>query len=56
MERDLSGYRSFRAKRFRIIYKVNEIDQIVEIHFVGYRKDVYELFAEKAGRSIFEDV
>ncbi|WP_419662605.1 putative plasmid stabilization system protein [Desulfosarcina variabilis str. Montpellier] len=56
LERELSGYRSFRAKRFRIIYKVKELDQVVEIHYVGHRKDVYELFAEKAGRSFFEDL
>ena len=50
LERELSGYRSLRAKRFRIIYKVNESDGIVEIHYVGHRKDVYELFSERAGR------
>jgi mRNA-degrading endonuclease RelE of RelBE toxin-antitoxin system len=50
LERELSGYRSLRAKRFRIIYKVNEIDSTIEIHYVGHRKDVYELFYEKAGR------
>jgi mRNA interferase RelE/StbE len=52
LERELSGYRSFRARRFRIIYKVNEPDRIIEIHYVGHRKDVYELFAENAGHSI----
>jgi mRNA-degrading endonuclease RelE of RelBE toxin-antitoxin system len=50
LERELSGYRSLRAKRYRIIYKVNEIDSTIEIHYVGHRKDVYELFAEKTGR------
>jgi mRNA-degrading endonuclease RelE of RelBE toxin-antitoxin system len=29
LERELSGYRSLRAKRFRIIYKVNEADDII---------------------------
>ena len=50
LERELSGYRSLRAKRFRIIYKLNEPAKIIEIHFVGHRRDVYDLFAEKAGR------
>jgi mRNA interferase RelE/StbE len=49
LERELAGYRSLRAKRFRILYKVNESGGIVEIHYVGHRKDIYELFAEKAG-------
>lgn len=52
LERELSGYRSLRARRFRIIYKINDANQIVEIHYVGHRRDVYELFAEKAGRTI----
>jgi mRNA interferase RelE/StbE len=52
LERELSGYWSLRARRFRIIYKVNEAKQIIEIHYVGHRKDVYELLTEKADRSI----
>jgi mRNA-degrading endonuclease RelE of RelBE toxin-antitoxin system len=48
LERELSGYRSLRAQRFRIIYMLNEAEKIIEIHYVGHRKDVYELFAERA--------
>jgi mRNA-degrading endonuclease RelE of RelBE toxin-antitoxin system len=47
LERELSGYRSFRAGRFRIIYKVVEKNMCLEIHHVGRRKDIYELFAER---------
>ena len=47
LERDLSGYFSFRARRFRIIYKVKEEKQIIEVHYVGHRKDIYELLKEK---------
>ena len=47
LERELSGYRSLRAHRFRIIYKLKEEDGIVEIHHVGHRKDIYELFSER---------
>ena len=50
LERELSGYRSLRAKRFRIIYKLNEPAKIIEIHYIGHRRDVYDLLAEKAGR------
>jgi mRNA interferase RelE/StbE len=46
LERDLSGYFSFRARRFRIIYKVREEDQIIEVHYVGHRRDIYELLKE----------
>jgi len=46
LERELSGYWSLRAKRFRIIYRVEENDQVVEIHHVGHRRDIYDLFRE----------
>ena len=48
LERELSGYRSLRARRFRIIYKLNDDTKTIEIHYVGHRKDIYELFTEKA--------
>lgn len=48
LERELSAYRSLRTGKFRIIYKLNEDDRTIEIHFVGHRKDIYELFSEKA--------
>ena len=48
LERELSGYFSLRAKRYRIIYKIDEEEQIVEIHYVGHRKDIYQLFRERA--------
>ena len=44
LEKELSGYLSIQAKRFRIIYKIRNNDQSVEIHHVGHRKDIYELF------------
>jgi mRNA interferase RelE/StbE len=45
LEKELSGYRSLRARRFRIIYKLNEETKTIEIHYVGHRKDIYELFS-----------
>jgi mRNA-degrading endonuclease RelE of RelBE toxin-antitoxin system len=45
-EKELSGYLSLQAKRFRIIYKVRNNAQTVEIHCVGHRKNIYELFRE----------
>ena len=46
LEKELSGYFSMQAKRFRVIYKIRDNDQTVEIHHVGHRKDIYELFRE----------
>jgi len=49
LERELSEYFSMQAKRFRIIYKIKEEHQIIEIHYVGHRRDIYELLKEKLG-------
>ena len=47
LERELSGYLSLRAKRYRIIYKILEDEKIIQIHYIGHRKDIYELFSEQ---------
>lgn len=50
LERELSGYLSFRARRYRIIYRIREDELEVEIHYVGHRKDIYELFGDEIRR------
>jgi mRNA interferase RelE/StbE len=47
LEKELSGYLSFRAKRYRIIYKVEEDTKTIEIHYIGHRKDIYEIFGDQ---------
>ena len=47
LEKELSGYLSFRAKRYRIIYKVEEDTKTIKIHYIGHRKDIYEAFGEQ---------
>jgi len=39
---ELEGYRSLKAKRYRIIYRLNDAETSVEIYLVGHRRDVYE--------------
>jgi mRNA interferase RelE/StbE len=39
---ELEGYRSYRVRRYRIIYRVNEDDSSLEVYHVGHRRDVYE--------------
>ena len=46
LENELSDYSSLRANRFRIIYKFKDSNQTIEIHYVGHRKNIYELFKE----------
>jgi mRNA interferase RelE/StbE len=52
LQRELSGYYSLRVKRYRVIYKIKESDYKIEIHFVGHRKDIYELFREKVEKDL----
>ena len=46
LEKELSGYRSLRAKRFRISYKILKEENAIQIHYVGHRKDIYEILKE----------
>ena len=39
---ELDGYRSYRVRRYRIIYRVNEKESCLEVYHVGHRRDVYE--------------
>ena len=44
LEEELSGFKSFRVKRYRIVYKINEERNSLDIYYVGHRRDVYEQF------------
>ncbi len=44
LQEELSGFKSFKSKRYRIVYKVNEEEHSVEVYFIGHRKDIYEQF------------
>jgi mRNA interferase RelE/StbE len=46
LERELSGYYSLPMKRFRIIYNMDHQRHEVYIHYVGHRKNIYELFRD----------
>ncbi|MDF0644471.1 MAG: type II toxin-antitoxin system RelE/ParE family toxin [Nitrospira sp.] len=39
---DLDGFRSFRVRNYRSIYRVNDDAGALEIVFVGARRTVYE--------------
>ena len=46
LQEELSGFLSYRFKRYRIIYQVNDIDKVIIVYMFGHRRDVYELFSE----------
>ena len=44
LQEELFGFKSFRLKRYRIIYSLNEEENIIQVFQIGHRKDVYEQF------------
>ena len=44
LQEELSGFKSYKLKRYRVIYKFSEEDNIIRIYYVGHRRDVYEQF------------
>ena len=44
LQEELSGFKSLRLKRFRIIYHISEEEDYLEIYYIGRRRDVYEQF------------
>lgn len=43
---ELAGFRSLRISRYRVIYRVQESERVIEIHLVGARREIYEAFRE----------
>jgi mRNA interferase RelE/StbE len=41
---ELYGFKSFKIKRYRILYTINEEKHFIQIFYVGHIKDVYEQF------------
>ncbi len=39
---ELSGYRSYRVRTYRIIYQINEQETTLDVVFIGLRRTVYE--------------
>ena len=46
LQEELFGFFSYRFKRYRINYKVDESRNTIVVYMIGHRRDVYELLAE----------
>jgi len=44
LQEELSGFKSYRSKKYRILYRVNKDEYIIDVYYIGHRKDVYEQF------------
>jgi mRNA interferase RelE/StbE len=47
LTRELAGLRSYRARRFRIVYEVAESERRLLILHIGHRRTVYEELAQR---------
>lgn len=46
LQEELVGFKSYKIKRYRIIYRYNEDENSIDVYYVGHRTDVYEQFRE----------
>jgi mRNA-degrading endonuclease RelE of RelBE toxin-antitoxin system len=44
LQEELAEFKSLKPKRFRIIYTVDDDQQMVKVYYVGHRRDVYDQF------------
>jgi mRNA-degrading endonuclease RelE of RelBE toxin-antitoxin system len=42
LQEELSGFKSYKPGRYRILYKFNADDNAVDVYHVGHRREVYE--------------
>jgi mRNA interferase RelE/StbE len=49
LQEELSGFKSLRSKRYRIIYDIDENRKTIRVYYVGRRRDVYEQFRRLLG-------
>jgi mRNA interferase RelE/StbE len=46
LQHELSGFKSYKIKRYRILYDINEEEGVIQVYYVGHRRDVYEQFRD----------
>jgi mRNA-degrading endonuclease RelE of RelBE toxin-antitoxin system len=44
LQEELSAFKSYKSKRYRILYNINEKENFIEICYIGHRRDVYDQF------------
>ncbi|MEA1967115.1 MAG: type II toxin-antitoxin system RelE/ParE family toxin [Thermodesulfobacteriota bacterium] len=46
LQEELSGFWTYKPKRFRVIYKIDDTDRFIRVYIIGHRKEIYELFSD----------
>jgi mRNA-degrading endonuclease RelE of RelBE toxin-antitoxin system len=44
LQDELAEFKSFKPRRFRIIYSVDDDHEVIHVYSVGHRRDVYDQF------------
>jgi mRNA interferase RelE/StbE len=44
LQEELAEFKSLKPKRFRILYAIDHDNGLVQVYYVGHRKDVYDQF------------
>ena len=50
LQQELSGFKSYKIKRYRVLYDIDEEQELIQVYYVGHRRDVYEQFRDLLGR------
>ena len=46
LQEELSGFKSYKIKRYRVLYAFIEEEEVIQVYYVGHRRDVYEQFRD----------
>jgi mRNA-degrading endonuclease RelE of RelBE toxin-antitoxin system len=44
LQEELSEFKSYKSKRYRILYNLNEDENTIQVYYIGHRRDVYDQF------------
>jgi|APSaa5957512622_1039677.scaffolds.fasta_scaffold45382_3 mRNA interferase RelE/StbE len=52
LEDEFIGFRSYKIKRYRIVYKVDDKEKVIRIYMLGHRKIIYEVLKAMIKKSL----
>jgi mRNA interferase RelE/StbE len=44
LQEELSGFKFYKPGRYRVLYKIDEERNVIDVYYAGHRRDVYEEF------------
>ncbi len=49
LQNELALFRSLKLKRFRVVYRIDDLNTRVVVYAIGLRKDIYEVILQILG-------